>query len=109
MGSWRAEVPPVADEEGTAEEVGPDFEAVEAVLAAIGSDADEEGGFREERELDGSGGPGAAGASLGHRVAASVSVSRIGSQREILVCGRFRVIRSAAQAVSGARVGSRRA
>ena len=46
---------PLADEEGAAEEVGPDFHAVVAPFAVFGPDADERGGFGEQRELDGLG------------------------------------------------------
>jgi hypothetical protein len=43
----RADAAPVADEEGAAEQVGPDFDAVVAKLVALGADAHKRGGFRE--------------------------------------------------------------
>jgi len=68
-----ADAAPSADEEGAAEQVGPDLEAVEAFFIAIGADADEGGGFREERELDGGGPSGGGLAAFGHGVAGSVT------------------------------------
>ena len=74
----RTDAAPTADEERAAEEVGPNIEAVVAVLVALGQDADEGCGFREERELDRSG-PGEGGlATFGHGVARSVSRTRAG-------------------------------
>lgn len=68
-----ADAAPSADEEGAAEQIGPDLKTVKVVFVAIGADADEGGGFREERELDGSG-PGEGGlAAFGHGVAGSVT------------------------------------
>ncbi len=51
--AFGANAAPLAHEQGAAEEVRPDLHAVEAPLVAVGSDADEGGFFREERELDG--------------------------------------------------------
>jgi hypothetical protein len=51
--AFGADAAPLAHEKGAAEEVRPDLHAVEAPLVTVGSDADEGGFFREERELDG--------------------------------------------------------
>jgi hypothetical protein len=51
--AFGADASPLADEEGAAEEVGPNLHAVVAPFVALGADPDEGGGFREERKLDG--------------------------------------------------------
>ncbi len=51
--TFGADAAPLTHEKGAAEEVRPDLHAVEAPLVAVGSDAEEGGFFREERELDG--------------------------------------------------------
>ena len=62
---------PLAEQQGVPEQVGPDFHAVEAELVALGADADQRRGFREERKLD-RGGPRGFGA-FGHDVGRIVS------------------------------------
>ena len=56
----RAATAPTANEQGAAEEVRPDLEAVVAVLVALGQDTDESCSFHKEWKLDRSG-PGEGG------------------------------------------------
>jgi hypothetical protein len=81
---------PLAEEEGAAEEVGPDFHAVVAPFVVLGADADEGCGFREERELDGGSRCGECVAAFGHDVAGSVSPAAQEYQRKVgeTGCGR---------------------
>ena len=60
-----ADAAPLAHEEGAAEQVGPDFQAVVAPFVAFGAHADQGGGVREQRQLDGGGAARALGAALG--------------------------------------------
>ena len=53
--AFGSDAPPVAGEEGAAEEVGPDGEVVEAPFVALGPDADEASVVGEEWELVGFG------------------------------------------------------
>jgi hypothetical protein len=71
--SFGADATPLADQQGMAEQVGPDFQAVEAPLIAFGADADQRHGFREERELDRRWSRGAYFASFGRLHAGNVS------------------------------------
>ena len=64
---------PTADQQGAAEQVGPDLEAVVAVLVALGQGADKSCGFREEWELDRSGPSKGRFATFGHRVGENVT------------------------------------
>jgi hypothetical protein len=50
-----AETAPVADQQRSAEQVGPDFHPIEPAFVRFRTDANEGGGFRKERKLDGSG------------------------------------------------------
>ena len=71
-----AGTPPFTDKQSAAEEIGPDLEAVVAVLVALGQGADQGCGFRKEWKLDWSG-PGRGGfVTFGHRVAGSVTRTR---------------------------------
>ena len=68
-----ADASPATDEEGPAEQVRPDLEAVVAMLIVLRQDADEGCGFREERELNRSGSDEDGCATFGHGVALSVT------------------------------------
>ena len=50
--AFGADAAPLPDEERAAEQVGPDLHPIEAELVALGLDADQRRGVREERELD---------------------------------------------------------
>ena len=50
--AFGADAAPLAEQQGAAEQVGPDLHAVEAPFVALGADADQRGGFREQRQLD---------------------------------------------------------
>jgi hypothetical protein len=95
-----AETAPVADQQGAAEQVGRswlkvpsgeaggnsqrrgDFQAVEAPFIAFGADANEGGGFREERKLDRRRACGAGFAAFGHDLPGSVSPPACEYQRK---------------------------
>ena len=50
-----AETAPVADQQRSPEQIGPDFHSIEPPFVRFRTDANEGGGFRKERKLDGSG------------------------------------------------------
>ena len=68
-----ADAAPLAQQQSAAEQVGPDLHAVVAELVTLGANADQGGGFREERQLDGDRAFRAEFAASGHGVAGSVS------------------------------------
>ena len=47
--AFSADAAPVADQQGAAEQVGPDVQPVVAELVALGADADQRGAVREQR------------------------------------------------------------
>jgi hypothetical protein len=59
--------------QGAAEQVRPDLHRVVAPLVALGADADQRGGFREQRQLDRRQVRGAANRAFGHDVTGNVS------------------------------------
>lgn len=79
--AFGADAPPLAEQQGVAEQVGPDFQAVKAVFVALGADADQRRGFRKERELDGCG-PGGS-ALFGRFLPGSVSPAASEYQRKV--------------------------
>lgn len=52
--AFGADAAPLAQQQGMAEQVGPDFETVDAPFVPLGPDADQYGRLGEQRELDGS-------------------------------------------------------
>ena len=68
-----ADAAPVADEEGAAEQVGPDVEAVEVPFVAFGADADQGRVFGEQRQLTGGGLVGGGSGAFGHGLTGSVT------------------------------------
>src|SRR5580704_782381 len=87
--SLGANAAPLADQQSVAEQVGPDFQSVEAPLVAFGTDADQRHGFREERKLDWGGrSRGANFAAFGRLHTRSVShPARFGSDRPAVIPG----------------------
>src|SRR5215213_11995809 len=80
--AFGADAVPLAEQEGTAEQIGPNFHAVEAPLVPFGPDADQGGGFGEKRELD-RGWPGRGSfAAFGHKLAGSISALAESYQRK---------------------------
>ena len=67
------ETAPVADQQRSAEQIWPDFHPVESPVIRFRTDANEGGGFRKERKLDGSGAFGAKFTASGHGVGRNVS------------------------------------
>ena len=50
--AFGADAAPLAEQQGAAEQIGPDLHAVEAPFVALRPDADQRGGVREQRQLD---------------------------------------------------------
>ena len=50
--AFGADAAPLAEQQGAAEQVGPDLHAVEAPFVALGADAAQRGGLGEQRQLD---------------------------------------------------------
>ncbi len=71
--AWWADAPPAAGEQGAAEQVGPDLDAVEPRLAARRPQAHRRGRLREQRQLDRWRPLPADGSAFGHRFGATVS------------------------------------
>jgi Integrase core domain len=68
-----AETAPVADQQRSPEQIGPDFHPIEPPFVRFRTDANEGGGFRKERKLDGSGAFRARFTASGHGVGRNVS------------------------------------
>ena len=78
--AFGADAAPLAKQQGAAEQVGPDLHPVEALLVALGTDADQRGGLREQRQLNRHGRRESGFRAFGHNVAANVS--QIGGVRQ---------------------------
>ena len=78
--AFGADAPPLAEQQGAAEQVGPDLHPVEAPLVALGADADQRGGFREQRQLNRDGRRESGPRAFGHDV--TVNVSQIAGVRQ---------------------------
>ena len=50
--TFGSDAAPLAQQQGAPEQIGPDLHPVEAPFVALRPDADQRGGFREQRQLD---------------------------------------------------------
>ena len=71
--AFGADAAPLAEQQGAAEQVGPDLHPVEAPLVMLGADADQRGGFREQRQLNRDGRRELGFRAFGHNVTVNVS------------------------------------
>ena len=71
--AFGADAAPLAEQQGAAEQVGPDLHPVEAPLVALGVDADQRGGLREQRQLNRDGRRESGFRAFGHDVTVNVS------------------------------------
>jgi hypothetical protein len=78
--AFGADAAPLAEQQGAAEQVGPDLHPVEAPLVALGADPDQRGGLGEQRQLNRDGWRESGFRAFGHDV--TVNVSQIGGVRQ---------------------------
>jgi len=71
--AFGADAAPLAEQQGAAEQVGPDLHPVEAPLVALGVDADQRGSLREQRQLNRDGRRESGFRAFGHDVTVNVS------------------------------------